>query len=107
VIWLGLAGETDRLAALRQSVVTATRRLGFAAEERPFAPHVTLGRVREQATGADRARVGRAARLTVAPAPADWPVADLVLMLSTLGRGGATYQPLGRWQLGGLASRAT
>jgi 2'-5' RNA ligase len=44
VVWMGLAG--DDLAGLAGRVDAALAELGFAAEQRPFTPHVTLGRVR-------------------------------------------------------------
>jgi len=46
VIWAGLAG--DGLVELATTVETALVQLGFAAEARGFAPHVTLGRVNSQ-----------------------------------------------------------
>ncbi len=46
VIWCGLEGETDRLGALQSKVERACQGLGFASEEHPFHPHLTLGRVR-------------------------------------------------------------
>lgn len=47
VIWVGLEGETERLAQLQQEVEDALRPLGWAPEERPFQAHVTLGRVKD------------------------------------------------------------
>jgi 2'-5' RNA ligase len=104
VIWLGLAGEVARLAALQAAVAAATGPLGFAAEERAFAPHLTLGRVRNEATPAERAAIGRAVLAATAPASVAWPVEELVLMASTLSRSGATYRPIARWRLGGGGS---
>ena len=46
VIWCGLEGSTDRLVALQRKVDAACVAAGFASEERPFQPHLTLGRVR-------------------------------------------------------------
>jgi 2'-5' RNA ligase len=100
VVWLGLEGETERVAALQVAVVDATGGLGFVAEERPFTPHLTLGRVRGEASSGDRGRAGRAVRAVTPPAPVEWPVNDLALMVSVLARAGATYYPLGRWRLG-------
>ncbi len=46
VVWLGLEGGLDALAALYEKVEAVCERLGFRREGRPFKPHVTLGRVK-------------------------------------------------------------
>ncbi|MCK4578932.1 MAG: RNA 2',3'-cyclic phosphodiesterase [Candidatus Marinimicrobia bacterium] len=46
VLWLGLAGETGRLAELEQAIHAAIGPLGFPREERRYTPHITIGRVR-------------------------------------------------------------
>jgi 2'-5' RNA ligase len=46
VIWCGLEGDLVQLAALRDQVASACLQAGFTPEERPFHPHLTLGRVR-------------------------------------------------------------
>lgn len=53
VVWVGLRGETDRLLELQKEVEEGTSRLGFPREDRPFRPHLTLGRVRSS-KGRDR-----------------------------------------------------
>lgn len=100
VVWLGLTGAVERLAALQAAVVQATSLLGWEPEARPFAPHLTLGRVRPDATDGERAHIGKMLRATPAPAPAVWRVEEIVLMRSILDRAGATYQPVNRWRLG-------
>jgi 2'-5' RNA ligase len=45
VVWCGIDGEVERLSGLQQSVEAACASLGFAPENRPFHPHLTLGRV--------------------------------------------------------------
>lgn len=46
VVWVGLDGETWRLSTLQREVEKALVELGFPRENRPFRPHLTLGRVR-------------------------------------------------------------
>ncbi len=46
VIWLGMDGETERLGIFQNGLERAFREIGFPGEERPFRPHLTLGRVR-------------------------------------------------------------
>ncbi len=48
VVWVGVQAPAD-LARLAAGVENATRPLGFPTEERPFSPHLTLGRVSQHA----------------------------------------------------------
>jgi len=43
VVWLGLAGELAQLSQLQSLIEQGLVPLGFAAETRPFSPHITLG----------------------------------------------------------------
>lgn len=45
VIWLGMGGEAVRLTTFQQGMEWSLREIGFPREERPFLPHLTLGRV--------------------------------------------------------------
>jgi len=47
VIWLGLAIGAEPFVALAKRLETSLARRGFEPEGRGFAPHLTLGRVRE------------------------------------------------------------
>ena len=47
VIWVGLAGQVAELAALKLDLDTGLEPLGWKMEKRPFAPHLTLGRVKD------------------------------------------------------------
>jgi len=49
VIWIGLNVPAE-LNKLQHKIEAATARLGYTPEDKPFSPHLTLGRVREQAT---------------------------------------------------------
>jgi 2'-5' RNA ligase len=46
VIWVGLDRGKDTLQSLQQAIEKKMAELSFPAEERPFSPHLTLGRVR-------------------------------------------------------------
>ena len=45
VVWVGLEGAVDALLDLQRRVEKAATAMGLAEEQRPFAPHLTLGRV--------------------------------------------------------------
>ena len=46
VVWAGVDGHVDGLRELVGAIGSALEPLGFQGEDRPFRPHVTLGRVR-------------------------------------------------------------
>ena len=60
VIWVGLGGELDSLLKLQKNLENNLAKIGFAPEERPFAPHLTLGRVRDTAGIIDKQNIGKA-----------------------------------------------
>jgi 2'-5' RNA ligase len=68
VVWVGLKGDVAKLEQLQKHVDTALAPLGFKAEARPFTPHLTLARVREQATPDEKQALGQ---LVTCTAPAD------------------------------------
>ena len=47
VVWAGVGAGRDEMRAVAGRVDHELAAIGFAAEDRPFSPHVTLGRVRE------------------------------------------------------------
>jgi len=47
VIWVGLTAPAD-LTRLQHHLDTATARLGYVSDDKPFSPHLTIGRVRER-----------------------------------------------------------
>ena len=52
VVWVGVEAPPE-LASLHRGVETEMARLGYAPEERPFSPHLTLGRVTRNANPGD------------------------------------------------------
>ena len=47
VLWIGLDGEIGGLSDLRDELRAALEELGFKPENRPFRPHLTLGRFKD------------------------------------------------------------
>jgi 2'-5' RNA ligase len=90
-IWLGVADPDGGMAHLAAAVARALTEAGWAAEDRPFTPHLTLAR-------ADGVRSGpRVARRLAAAADgleAWFEVDRLVLYESHPGRGPASYERL-------------
>jgi 2'-5' RNA ligase len=58
VVWIGARGQIEIAAHLSQKIDAACAALGFARAERPFAPHLTLGRVKRDASPSERQLVG-------------------------------------------------
>jgi RNA 2',3'-cyclic 3'-phosphodiesterase len=46
VLWTGIHAPAD-LVSLQKNIEAGAVRLGYEKEERPFSPHLTLGRVRQ------------------------------------------------------------
>ena len=91
VLWAGVVGGDGALRALAATVETALAALGFPREERPFSPHITLGRVREPRRAPELAD-GLTAGATRRFGRVD--VAQVTLMRSDLSSRGARYTPL-------------
>ncbi|MBA7659372.1 RNA 2',3'-cyclic phosphodiesterase [subsurface metagenome] len=91
VAWVGLSGELDKLSQLQQRIESNLARLGFAPESRPFTPHLTLARLRNQASLDERQRFGQLITDTRFEAAYTIEVDTVSLMRSQLTREGAIY----------------
>ncbi len=91
VAWVGLTGEVDRLGQLQQRIESNLALLGFTPESRPFTPHLTLARVRAQASPDERQKFGQLITGTQFEAPSSIEVESINLMKSQLTREGAIY----------------
>jgi 2'-5' RNA ligase len=56
VIWIGIRAP-EALFALRRNLNSAAARLGYPPEDRPFSPHLTIGRVKQAASPTDLQRL--------------------------------------------------
>ncbi|MBM3942561.1 MAG: RNA 2',3'-cyclic phosphodiesterase [SAR202 cluster bacterium] len=95
VIWAGLEGNLQELKRLQEQVEQEVAHLGLPQEHRPFSPHLTLGRVREDAPPEVRGRIGTALIATSLAAAAPWQVEEVRLVRSVLTPKGAVYTTLG------------
>jgi 2'-5' RNA ligase len=59
VLWIGLEAPTA-LIALMRGVEAVAVNLGYPAEERPFSPHLTIGRVGQNISATDLQRISTA-----------------------------------------------
>jgi 2'-5' RNA ligase len=58
VIWVGVEAPQD-LILIQHEIDMATSRIGYAPEERPFSPHLTIGRVSRNATSEDVRKISQ------------------------------------------------
>lgn len=96
VLWVGLLGALEELAALRLDVEAALEPLGYEPEERPFRPHLTLARAREM-RGDPALATARDALDPQAPA---FSAAELILYRSEPSAHGSAYTALARLPFG-------
>jgi len=91
VVWVGVSGEVGKLGQLQQRIESNLVPLGFTAEARPFTPHLTLARLRNQASLDERQRLGQLISSTRFEAAYSIEVEAINLMRSQLTREGAIY----------------
>ncbi len=107
VAWVGISGEVDKLGQLQQRIESNLAPLGFAPESRPFVPHLTLARLRDQASLAERQRFGQLIASTGFEAAHTITVDAIDLIRSQLTREGAIYSRISSVGLGKPLSTAT
>ncbi len=100
VVWLGLGGELDKLSQLHKRIESGLSRLGFIPEARAFKAHLTLARLRPQASPDERQGLGRLILSTRLEASYTIKVETISLMRSQLTREGALYSQLSSAELG-------
>ncbi len=94
VAWVGISGEVDKLGQLQQRIESNLAHLGFTPESRPFTPHLTLARLRDQASSDERQRFGQLIADTRFEAVHPIEVDAINLMRSQLTREGAIYNQI-------------
>ncbi len=90
VAWVGISGEVDKLLLLQKRLESNLANLGFTPESRPFTPHLTLARVRNQVSLDERQGFGQLIAGTEFKA-GSIKVDAISLMRSQLTREGAIY----------------
>jgi 2'-5' RNA ligase len=88
-LWVGVGTGTERLKELARLVRSAAQPFAAHEEERPFNPHVTLGRSHQPGRG-----VAAALRNCPQPIFPSWKVSEFELIRSELSSKGARYSTL-------------
>jgi RNA 2',3'-cyclic 3'-phosphodiesterase len=93
VLFIGIQAEAG-LEALQRGIDFATARVGYKSEARPFSPHLTFGRVRENVTAADQHKVRKAMEEIKIDSLGSARVDSVHLYKSELKPGGSVYTKL-------------
>ena len=99
VLWIGLDGDLPTLGFLQNRVEEEMDVLGFGTEDRPFAPHLTLGRIRPQQRRGPPVPVSASAVGEVRPVAQQ--VRGMSLIRSQLTPRGAVYTRLAEFAFRG------
>jgi RNA 2',3'-cyclic 3'-phosphodiesterase len=102
VIWMGIDEDSGALLHLHAALCLALEQRGFAVDERPFAPHLTLARVKASLTLEEQHRLhdllaGSQPDIAV---NASYLMQNIYLMKSELSRSEARYTCLQSYTLG-------
>jgi 2'-5' RNA ligase len=98
VIWIGLVDEKEVLTSFQKQLETQLEKIGIQPEDRPFHPHLTLGRMKS--SRGKEGLVGRIERHREEEF-GDFQVERMVLFKSDLRPSGPIYTPLRELRLGG------
>lgn len=101
VIWAGVSGDISALGNLQGRLAAELELRGFPREDRPFAPHLTLARIKEPLPPNDSRDLPDLLRSTPAGEDVSWQVHELCVMKSELERSGVRYTCLHAYPLEG------
>jgi RNA 2',3'-cyclic 3'-phosphodiesterase len=93
VIWVGIEAPHE-LASIQRNIESAMARIGYAPEDRPFSPHLTLGRVSRNATSRDTLLMGDVLEAAKVGFLGVNPVKGICLYRSDLKPSGAEYSQI-------------
>ena len=99
VLWLGMDGDTDILISLQMAIDVGLQDCGFKKEDRPFLPHLTLARIKEQKGLIGLAKIIEKSEDYTA---GSFIVGGLNLFKSNLTPQGAVYTKLAYFQFAGF-----
>ena len=104
VVWVGLEGDIDPLRNIAARIAERLKPLGYKPDK-PFNPHITLGRVRDTVRSDELGVISGVVASTGAhrPSNAAFVVNSVSLMESRLQPGGSVYAQLANVSLGAKA----
>lgn len=101
IVWTGVQGQTQLLGKLHRDLGERLKVIGYTPEARPYAPHLTIGRVRDGLAAQQLTRLGQilAREGEKVAELAELRVVEIALMRSDLKLGGPVYTPLAQANL--------
>jgi len=93
VVWVGVEGDMNALLSLQEAVQSELQGIGFTPEKRGFQPHLTLARVRDQASTYEREGLAKLIS-SIRVDSASMQVDEVSLMRSELRPSGPVYTRL-------------
>jgi len=96
VLWVGINDSSGKLSELHTRLEDELANAGFAKDDRPFHPHLTVARLRQPR----HARTLAAAHQQLEFEPADIAVPELLVIRSELSSEGSKYTVVSRHALG-------
>lgn len=101
VLWVGVGDPSGGLSRLQAAVERALVPLGFETEDRPFHPHLTLGRANRGGSRSDERALGDHLAGCEIAELGSWRVTECALMKSDLRPAGAVYTRVEAFALAG------
>jgi len=100
VVWVGVQEPTGALTHLQRTVEAHIAPLGFPTEQRPFSPHLTLGRVRKEASRSEVQQIGQVVTASPVGPLGQMAATGISYIKSDLQPSGAVYTTLFEARLG-------
>jgi 2'-5' RNA ligase len=94
IVWVGAEGQIEIATKLAERIDDACAVLGYAREARPFTPHLTIGRVKRDASTNDRKFIGEMITTATVGALGELRVDQVTVMKSELRPMGSVYTRL-------------
>lgn len=92
ILYLRLGGELKRLHTMVSQIRQALHASGVEYDQKPFTPHVTLGRVEKSSTRGERIEMAKMVRkLFEMDIPQEWKMTRVSLFASRLTKNGPLY----------------
>jgi 2'-5' RNA ligase len=96
VLWVGLEGQTDKLASLRNEIGTMLTRQNVEVETGAFRPHVTIGRARDSVDKLFpyqlKEAVASSSVQEIISSRVEFTLSEIILFRSHLEKSGARYE---------------